>query len=260
MLNAHEIVNDTIGSTPIAVTWCPLCSTAIVFSRNVGKRVVTFGIEGVLWRDNQVMYDRQTGSLWSQGKGEVIRGDLHGTRLQLIGSSMVTWKEWRSLHPDTLVLVKQTERDKEVDGRKSYRTSDAIGVTGRTHSGGPLGPKVLVVGFHVAGRAYAVPLDDLKNPGFLQFDADGSQAIVVATPDRLSAKVFLAGSEQFTKAETNGAQVILTDQKSGSSWDGLNGRAIDGKLKGQRIEELPASTAFWYSWYSFNPGAKVLRP
>jgi hypothetical protein len=146
MLNAHEIVNDTIGSTPIAVTWCPLCSTAILFSRNAGKRVVTFGIEGVLWRDNRVMYDRQTGFLWSQGKGEPIRGDLHGTKLQLIGSSMVTWKEWRSLHPDTLVLVKQTKRDKEVDGRKSYRTSDAIGITGRTHSGGPLGPKARLAG------------------------------------------------------------------------------------------------------------------
>ena len=170
------------------------------------------------------MYDRQTSSLWSQGKGEAIRGKLQGTKLQIIGSTMVTWKDWRSLHPDTLVLVKQTERDKEVDGRKSYRTSDALGVTGRTHSGGPLGPKVLVVGFHVAGRAYAVPLDNLKDPGFLQFDADGSQAIVVATPDRLSAKVFLAGSEQFTKAETNGARVILIENLARPGTDSMAAR------------------------------------
>ncbi|MEX2598061.1 MAG: DUF3179 domain-containing (seleno)protein, partial [Dehalococcoidia bacterium] len=27
-LSAHEVVNDTVGGEPVAVTWCPLCFTA----------------------------------------------------------------------------------------------------------------------------------------------------------------------------------------------------------------------------------------
>ena len=262
MMYVHEAVNDTIGPDPVVVTWCQLCQTGIVYSRKIGGQVLTFGVEGVLWRDNEVLFDRQTGSLWSQGKAQAIQGKYTGTKMAYYSSSEMTWKDWRALHPDTLVMEKQTEMDKAglTERQKSYLTNERVGITGRTHAGGALPPKVFVVGFFVKGQPYAVAMNDLRERGFLQANAGGVPVVVVATPDRLSAKVYLAGQHQFTKAEAQGARTVLADQKSGSSWDGLEGRAMSGKLKGQQLQQVPATTGFWFAWYSFNPTAKILHP
>jgi hypothetical protein len=262
MMPIHEAVNDTIGPDPIVVTWCQICQTGIVYSRKVGNRVLTFISEGVLWHDNEVLSDQQTDSFWSQGAGIGIRGKYKGTKLQYYPSSEMTWKDWRALHPNTLVLLKQTDRDKKgiSAAQKAYRTNGRVGFTGRSMIGGALPPKVFVVGFEIKGQPYAVSIDDLKTRDFLQVDAGGVSVVVVPTADRLSAKVYLAGSHRFSKAEKHGERIVLFDQKSGSSWDGLEGRAVSGELKGQGLQEVPAHTGFWFAQYSFNPTTKVLRP
>jgi hypothetical protein len=61
----HEIVNDVVGGVPVAVTYCPLCNTSIVFDRRVDGRVLDFGTTGKLRHSDLVMYDRQTESWWS---------------------------------------------------------------------------------------------------------------------------------------------------------------------------------------------------
>jgi hypothetical protein len=76
----HEIVNDTIGGVPVAVTYCPLCNSAIVFDRFVEGRILTFGTTGRLRKSDLVMYDRETETWWQQFLGEGIVGDLTGTR------------------------------------------------------------------------------------------------------------------------------------------------------------------------------------
>ena len=101
LLDTHEIVNDTIEGVPIAVTWCPLCFTGIVYRRDSFDIELTFGVSGRLWRENLVMYDRQTDSWWSQGYGKAIRGTFDGAELETYRSTMVTWSEWRTLYPDT---------------------------------------------------------------------------------------------------------------------------------------------------------------
>ena len=262
MMPFHEVINDTIGPDPIAVTWCQICQTGIVYSRKVSGQVLTFGVEGVLWRDNLVLFDRQTNSLWSQGRAKAIHGKYEGTKLDYYSSSVMTWKEWRALHPDTLVMVKQTDEDKAglTEARKAYRTNERVGATGRAMIGGALPPKSFVVGFEIKGQPYAVAIDDLKDREFLQLNADGVSVVVVPTTDRLSAKVYLAGAHQFTRAEKQGPRTRLTDQKTGSYWEGLEGRATSGSLKGQSLQEVAAATGFWFAQFTFNPTTKVLRP
>ncbi len=133
LLDAHEIVNDWIGSTPVAVTWCPLCFTAITYARHDGDQELTFGVSGYLWRENLVMYDRQTDSYWSQAFGQAIRGLKTGSRLMTYPSDMMTWGQWRTLHPETLVLSKRVSG--RLEGMRdvywSYHRSGDVGVTGR---------------------------------------------------------------------------------------------------------------------------------
>lgn len=80
ILNWHEIVNDTLPSSgqtagdPIAVTFCPLCGSALAFERKVDGVITEFGVSGKLHNSDLVMYDRYEGNLWQQITGERIVG------------------------------------------------------------------------------------------------------------------------------------------------------------------------------------------
>src|ERR687891_1148819 len=88
----HEIVNDRIGGEPVTVTYCPLCNTEVAFRRPmIDGELLDFGTSGRLFRSNLVMYDRQTGTYWSQATLEAIVGPLVGRRLEFIPAQIVSW-------------------------------------------------------------------------------------------------------------------------------------------------------------------------
>jgi len=89
----HEIVNDDVGGTPVAVTYCPLCFTNQVFERTINGNEVEFGTSGKLYNSNLVMYDRLTESYWSQALGTAIVGELAGYELEKTPFDVITWKE-----------------------------------------------------------------------------------------------------------------------------------------------------------------------
>ena len=101
----HEIANDTVGGTPIAVTWCPLCNSSIVFDRRVGGRTLSFGTTGKLRKSDLVMYDRQTESWWQQYGGECIVGALLGTKLRYLPARVESVERFRKRHPDGRILT-----------------------------------------------------------------------------------------------------------------------------------------------------------
>jgi len=104
----HEIVNDTIDVRPVAVTYCPLCNSALAFDRQLGDRLLTFGTSGLLYHSDLVMYDRQTESLFSQIEGRAIAGVLAGEELDRVPVQTVTWAQWRQAHPEGMVLSQDT--------------------------------------------------------------------------------------------------------------------------------------------------------
>ena len=105
ILTWHEIVNDVIAGVPVAVTYCPLCNSGIVFDRRVDGAVLDFGVSGRLRNSDMVMYDRQTESWWQQFLGEAIVGHYTGTRLEMIPIRMESFARFRERAPDGLVLV-----------------------------------------------------------------------------------------------------------------------------------------------------------
>jgi hypothetical protein len=104
----HEIVNDTVGGVPVAITFCPLCNTAIAFQRQVKDQVVTFGTTGKLRFSDLVMYDRQTESWWQQATGQAIVGSLTGTQLVPLPAQTISWAMFRDAFPGGKVLSRQT--------------------------------------------------------------------------------------------------------------------------------------------------------
>lgn len=110
VLTWHEIVNDTVAGQPVLVTYCPLCNAAIVFERRVKGEAVEFGTSGMLRHSDLVMYDRATESWWQQFTGQAIAGEMAGTYLDIVPSSVVSFADIRAEDPDMQVLVPNDPR------------------------------------------------------------------------------------------------------------------------------------------------------
>lgn len=123
----HEIVNDEIDGVPVAVTYCPLCNSAVVFDRRDGNLVLEFGTTGKLRNSDLVMYDRQTETWWQQFSGEAIVGELTGHKLKMLPSRIVAFGSFRADYPDSTVLVPRDAsfRDYGKNPYVSYDTADA---------------------------------------------------------------------------------------------------------------------------------------
>lgn len=101
----HEIVNDTVGGLPVAVTFCPLCNSGITFDRRTENGTLSFGVSGKLRNSDMIMYDRETHSWWQQAIGTAIVGDLTGTQLTALPSWMESWGQFKARNPGGQVMA-----------------------------------------------------------------------------------------------------------------------------------------------------------
>ena len=122
-LTWHEIVNDTVGDVPVAVTFCPLCNSGITFDRRTDAGVLSFGVSGKLRNSDMIMYDRETESWWQQAIGEAIVGELNGTELVTLPTWMESWQTFVDRNPDGLVMA-------EPDFNRAYGRNPYVGYDG----------------------------------------------------------------------------------------------------------------------------------
>jgi Protein of unknown function (DUF3179) len=163
ILNWHEIVNDQIGDRPIAVTYCPLAGAGIVFDRRVNGRKLSFGVSGLLYQSDLVMYDRETQSLWPQIAMKAVSGVQAGAELRWVPSENMAWHAWREAYPHGKVLSTTTRyaRDYTHDAYAGYaRSSETMFPLRWTRT--ELGKKDWVIGVIVNGQAKAYPVELVK--------------------------------------------------------------------------------------------------
>ncbi|MEQ8664257.1 MAG: DUF3179 domain-containing protein [Rhodospirillales bacterium] len=167
ILTWHEIVNDTIGDTPVAVTYCPLCNASIVFDRRLDGQVLDFGTTGKLRYSDLVMYDRQTESWWQQFLGQGIVGEHAGRELQMIPSRLESWSSFRERAPAGKVLVANQPGFRDY-GRNPYAGYDSLAkpflYDGEIPDGVP--PMMRVVA--VDDKAWSLPL--LRQEGRIEYE------------------------------------------------------------------------------------------
>jgi hypothetical protein len=156
----HEIVNDSVGGVPVAVTYCPLCNTAISFRRpTVAGKPTTFGTSGKLYHSNLVMYDRATRSLWPQALGVAVTGELTGQRLQRVATQLVAFSDFRAGFPGGRVLSRDTGHRRPY-GENPYPLYDRKGSQPFLFDGKPdgrLDAVERVLGISQGDRHLAVP-------------------------------------------------------------------------------------------------------
>lgn len=181
ILTWHEVINDRLDGEPVVVTFCPLCGTGIAYRGSIDGQRLDFGVSGLLYRDNLLMYDRGTRSLWSQIEGRAISGPRKGERLEPLPIEHATWSEWRRRYPQTGVLSFRTgySRDYSRDPYRDYATSPwSPGFDTEDR----LPPKARVIGVRLGGetRAYPFPTLALIAPEDSLRDRLGGQSITIA--------------------------------------------------------------------------------
>ncbi|MGH2824474.1 MAG: DUF3179 domain-containing protein, partial [Thermoleophilaceae bacterium] len=176
----HEIVNDTLGGRPIAVTYCPLCNSSLVFDRRVGGRTLTFGTTGNLRRSDLVMWDRQTESWWQQLSAEAVVGELTGTNLKVLPSQTLSWADFKRIHPGGDVLSRDTgvERDYGSNPYAGYDQPDSEPFLFDGETDDRLPPKERVVAIFAEDETVVVPFSRLVREPVVETEAGGRPVVV----------------------------------------------------------------------------------
>jgi hypothetical protein len=267
----HEIANVTLETSgaplDLAITYCPLTGSSTVFDRAaVGG--AEFGVSGLLYKNNLVMYDRRgSESFWPQMSATAECGAALGAKLRFYPSVEMTWRAWRTRHPDTRVLGSPVGNRGPYDiyPYGDYEFLEAGFAFPMPSLDGRRPPKERVLGVIGAdGSATAFPfgsLSTLAAHDAVEWTRGAGQGRAVVFWDRaaLSARAYLAVLGADTLSFEGGADGI-TDEATGSRWD-VEGVAVAGPLAGARLEPLDdAMVAFWGAWYAFYPGTELWGP
>ncbi len=224
ILNWHEICNDVIGDTHFAVTYCPLCGTGVIFNRRINGKVRTFGVSGMLFLDNVLMYDHQSESLWSQLLLQSVTGPNFKTQLEWLGGEQVKWKAWKEQYPEGEVLSTDTGADRDYT-RNPYAGyfADPTGILYEEEFGeirDDLPRKEWIYGILIEGQAMAIPRDEL--------------------PDQTPIDASLAGHAIVILWNAAAGTIAVTDKETG--------------------EDVVGSWSFWFAWQAFYRETEVWQP
>lgn len=272
LLISHEIVNDEFGDTPVAVTYCPLCNSAVGFEREVDGEVLRFGVSGLLRNSDLVMWDGATTSLWQQITGEAIVGEFTGTRLTMIPTPIVSFGDFAETHPDGEVLSRDASFGSY--GRNPYVSYDSSTrpflFEGEVDDRYPAMERV--VGVVVDGETKGFPFSALQERVVINDELAGVPiAAMWGAGDTVSAldAPVIAESQRvgtgIAYERTVGDQVLtfeaagedlFRDTETGTTWD-LLGNAVDGPLAGERLTPAVQTNEFWFAWAAFNSDSKV---
>lgn len=218
---------------------------------------LTFGVSGKLIMNVLVMYDRETGSYWSQILGEAVEGELTGTTLEPLAALQTNWEAWKTLHPDTLALDKGTTNS--YDSYSSYYAQDVAGVIGETRSDDRLNRKALGLGMVIDGAPAFFPYTTLRTDLVVNDRVGDVDVVVAYENDAFSAVAYDRSVDGQTLtfsadgATPAGSGLVLVDAETGSRWSALTGAATAGPLAGTALERIPATSSFWFGWKDWHP-------
>lgn len=230
-----------------------------MYTRQADGKELELRVSGKLYKDALVMFDRETGTLWTQVDGRALRGPLAGRRLVEVPAMQTTWKVWKKLHPDTLVLRKPK-------GLRGSRYDDYFADPNRrglfgTRGDSRLKGKTLVLGIHSGEDAVAIPVDALKKKPLLETGLAGEQLVIVYSNEHKTTAVFRArveGRALSFRLRSKGKEAFLEDAETHSMWLPLEGRAVEGPLKGKKLEAVPYMHSYWYAWSAYRPKTRVV--
>lgn len=270
ILTRHEIVNDMFGDVPVAVTFCPLCNSAVVFDRRIDDEVLRLGVSGLLRNSDLIMWDDVTQTWWQQFTGEGIVGTYTGRLLDIYPSLLISFGVFSAQYPDGVVLTRESSGYGEAGyGRNPYRNYDSNPRPFLFDK--PLDERLFaverVLGYFTDEDAVAYPFEVLRELSVINDSIGGRDVVALWQAGATSA----LGASIIDEAEDVGMAALyertvdertlnfiltdtgdIVDEETGSQWN-FFGQAIDGELEGAQLRQLRAFPHFWFAWAAFRP-------
>ena len=268
ILTRHEIVNDVVGGTPVAVTFCPLCNSSIVFDRRVDGEPLRFGVSGLLRHSDMVMWDNKTESLWQQFTGQGIVGQHTGRQLNFLPSLVSGFKVFTRRYPKGQVL----DRDKGIFDSGAARNpyvnydSNPTPFLFKGQADNRLFPTSRVLAAEIDGQAIAYPFEILAEKRIINDHVGKKHVLAVWQPGMASA---LDKSDINTSRDIGMAALydrnldgqilsfrvedgLVRDDQTNSGWN-IFGQAVEGKLENRQLQQELAYPHLWFAWAAFKP-------
>lgn len=220
ILNRHEVVNDSFAATRVVVSYCPLCGSGVVFLLPEVVASSAFGVSGLLYNSDVLLYDRDSESLWSQLRLQAISGKHRGENLTLLAATHTSWGEWQKRFPDSLLLSEASGPNKNYSHNPygAYETSEQLWFP-IEHKSDVLPAKERVLGLSINGVDIAYPYSELtKSAARFEDLVAGRYVTIVWSPASRSAYVL----------DSEGRQ-------------------------------LPTVSAYWFAWFGFHPQTLIYR-
>jgi len=260
ILDWHEIINDDIGHTSVAITYCPLTGTGIGWNRNLSTGNTTFGVSGLLYNTNLIPYDRGTDSNWSQMLLEAVQGKMAGTEIETYPVLETTWATWKKLYPTSKIVSTNTGWNRNYDRYPygDYRTNNNSLFFPVAVNDDRLPSKERVLGV-ISGTKAA------KAYRFSHFPAIG---IGVITDTFREYNLVVVGSQEFnfmaayqqpgslTFEAVTGKLPIAMQDNEGNQWN-VFGEAVSGPRVGQQLEAAKSFIGYWVAWGAFYQGLDI---
>lgn len=272
-LARHELANDVVGGVPVALGYCTLCLTALMFDRRLPNGdVLSFQTSGLLMDSNKVMIDNETESLWNHLSGTAFAGPLAGTKLEQFPVATVRWSDWLADHPDTFTLntppptffPELPERPPIAYDytpgaayRSYYSSEDLWFPTFETPDVFELKDEVVTVDRREHALALGLAALQQEDP-FVYVLGDEPLVIV---PNQGGARVYSAAGAAGVPAAAwrHGATVEVAP--GGVLHDEVHVSAIDRQAGIElRLPRIVSSQSFWFAWYGLHPDTEIWPP
>ena len=259
IMDWHEMANDVVGGIPVALAYCTLCGSGILYRTDVASQPqpIVFGSSGFLYRSNKLMYDQTTQSLWNQFTGRPVVGKLTGSGIELEVLPLVTtsWRKWRGRHPASKVL------DVDTGFNRKYKPGAPYG---RYFASSKLMFPVLVAdkslktkqevfALRIVGAEKAWPLSSFKNGRVINDQAGVVQLVVIGDADTRTVRAYRSGGRTFQRVGNDLDQV---------SSQGVLWRVDEDALRsssGENLARLPGHLAYWFAWDNYLGDAEVFQ-
>jgi hypothetical protein len=203
------------------------------------------------------MYDRLSGSYWSQAMGQSIKGPLAGNELRRIPFDIARWSDWKSLYPDTMVLTTDTgfQRAYGSDPYGSYYSSDDI-IFPVAHTDNRMHPKEKIVGYYDSGQFRAYKLSDLESSKVVNDKVGKADVLLVSLyPEMVRVFDRDLDGKMLDFAFSDGK---IIDKETNSQWN-REGLAVAGSMKGAQLQRISINPGFWFEWAAFHPTTDIYQ-
>jgi hypothetical protein len=258
LIGYHHQVRDTVGNTPVMITYCTVCRTGRVYSPFVNGKPETFRLVG-MDHFNAMFEDQSTKSWWRQVSGEAIAGPLKGSQLEEIPSRQASLASWLRFHPNSTILQPDSNYKEDYDDLAGFDKGTVKSHLEKRDSAS-WKMKSWVVGLETKGFEKAYDWNELLNTYFIQDTLGSRPVVLILEKDTASFHAFsriLHGQTLFFVRDKSADQ--LSDTNTHSVWN-PDGHCISGPLKDERMEPVAAYQEFWHSWKQFHPNTTLYKP